>query len=181
MSPYTNITCKVLAASVLLGISTGSLAQWQWRDNSGRMTFSDTAPPANIPAKNIIKQPGGSSPTAVVEVGSSNTETKPLAPRARASAAAVAASGAASAPGQQTAENKKKEAEEAAKRKAAEEQMAKAKAENCQRARTSLATLKSGVRATSSVNEKGEAVVMDNAARSAEEKRLNEAIASNCN
>lgn len=68
----------------------------------------------------------------------------------------------------------KKQQEEAARRKAEDEKMAKLRAENCQQAKTALATLKTGVR-LSTVDAKGERSIMDDKARAAEEKRLNEA------
>ena len=73
----------------------------------------------------------------------------------------------------------KKQQEEAARRKAEDEKMAKLRAENCQQAKTALATLKTGVR-LSTVDAKGERSIMDDKARAAEEKRLNEAITTNC-
>ena len=76
-------------------------------------------------------------------------------------------------------EQKKKEEEEAAKKKAEEEKIAKTKADNCQRAKTALTTIKSGTRVATS-NSKGEREIMDDKARAAEEKRLNDVIASEC-
>jgi hypothetical protein len=36
-------------------------AQWQWVDKDGRKVFSDRAPPPDIPARNILRQPGSSA------------------------------------------------------------------------------------------------------------------------
>ncbi|MDO4795868.1 MAG: DUF4124 domain-containing protein [Brachymonas sp.] len=169
---------KTLIALGLLCFATGSMAQWQWVDRSGRKVFSDQPPPADIPEKSILKRPGGivSMPLSVV-----NEADQASAPASAASAARApqpAASEPALTPEQQK-KKKEEEAREAAKRKAEEEKVAKAKQENCQRAKTSLATLRTGLRVRT-VNEKGEPVVMDDKGRAAEEKRLKEIIARDC-
>lgn len=169
---------KALIALGLICFATSSMAQWQWVDRSGRKVFSDQPPPADIPEKSILKRPGGvvSMPLSVVN------ETDNASAPASAASAARAPQPTASAPGltpEQKKKQKEEEAREAAKRKAEEEKIAKGKQENCQRAKTSLATLKTGMRVRT-VNEKGESVVMDDKGRSAEEKRLKDVIARDC-
>lgn len=169
---------KTLIALGLLCFATSSMAQWQWMDRSGRKVFSDQPPPADIPEKNILKRPGGivSMPLSVV-----NEDDKASAPAPTVSAARSpqpTASEPALTPEQQK-KKKEEEAREAAKRKAEEEKIAKEKQENCQRAKSSLATLKTGMR-VHTVNEKGESTVMDDKGRSTEEKRLKDVIARDC-
>ena len=155
-----------------------AFAQWQWIDKDGRKVFSDQSPPADIPAKNIIKQPGGRAPAA--------------APAAAASAAAEAAvAGASAAKGSASApkvsgkdkelEEKKKQAEaaEAAKKKAEDEKLAKARAENCTRAKQAKAGFDSGER-IARINAKGEREYMDDATRAAEAKRVQGIVDSEC-
>ena len=77
------------------------------------------------------------------------------------------------------ARKKKADDEEAAKKKAEEEKIAKAKSENCERGKTGLATLQSGVR-MSSVNAKGEREIFDDAKRASETKRAQEVIDASC-
>ena len=76
---------------------------------------------------------------------------------------------------------KKKKAEEAevAKRKTEEERVLKAKVENCARAKQAKTTLSSNAR-IGHVNEKGEQTLMDEATRSAEVKRVQSIIESDC-
>ena len=76
---------------------------------------------------------------------------------------------------------KKKKAEEAevAKRKTEEEKVVKAKVENCARAKQAKTSFDSGVR-IARTNEKGEREVMDDAARSAEVKRIQSVIDADC-
>ena len=177
MTAFFSPVRQALLATSLLCAAASAVAQWQWIDGSGRRVYSDRPPPASVPLKNILKRPGGmAAPVTVV----SNTETVPAAsaPVASASAAATAPKPSASTQ-KAAAEQKKKEEEEAAKKKAEEEKIAKTKADNCQRAKTALTTIKSGTRVATS-NSKGEREIMDDKARAAEEKRLNDVIASEC-
>ncbi len=68
---------------------------------------------------------------------------------------------------------------EAQKKKAEEDKVAAARADSCQRARQSLATLDSGIR-LAQVNEQGERIIMDDAARASETQRLQGIVASDC-
>ena len=169
-------TAKRLIAVGFLCIASSSMAQWQWIDRSGRKVFSDRPPASDIPEKNIIRRPGAPLPVTIV----SNTETDTQANEpALAAPNTSAPQPSADAQKEKIAAEQKKQQEEAARRKAEDEKIAKQRAENCQRAKTALATLKTGVR-LSTVDAKGERSVMDDKARATEEKRLNEAIAANC-
>ena len=141
-----------------------AFAQWQWIDSSGRKVFSDQPPPPGIPNDKILKRPAGSRAV----------EPEPEAPAAKPPAPKVS--------GRETELEAKRRAASAAaaeKKKAQEEQVAKDKAENCERAKRAKATLDSGVRLTQT-NAKGETEIMDDNARAAEGKRLETAIARNC-
>ncbi|MDB5891436.1 MAG: hypothetical protein JWP47_2267 [Polaromonas sp.] len=173
---------KLASKSLVLMIagtafSLSAMAQWQWIDKDGRKVFSDRSPPADIQEKNILKRPAGSvRPTA--QPAADETMAKPApagsAPLAKASAPKLTGKDA-------ELEAKKKQAEdqEAAAKKAQEDKIAKARAENCDRAKSGMATLKSGVRMVGT-NAKGEQEVFDDARRAAETKRVQEIIDSNC-
>lgn len=150
-------------------------AQWQWLDRDGRKVFSDRPPPADIPEKSILKQPGGA------KAGTVDAVSTAAAPVAAASAARPAASAPKISGKDSDLEAKKKKAdeEEEAKRKADQEKVAKIKAENCERAQRSMTTLQSGVRITQT-NAKGEREVMDDAGRAAETKRVQGILESDC-
>ena len=152
-------------------------AQWQWLDKDGRKVFSDRPPPADIPAKSILKRPGGitaapvpseaEAPADVAAAGGTPvTKTVVNAPKISGKDPAL--------------EEKKKamEAEEGNKKKAAEEKFAKDKADNCARAQKALAVFASGKRVRST-NAKGESEFMSDEQRATESKRL-EAIATDC-
>jgi hypothetical protein len=168
------IRATTLWCLVFLGLSPlVATAQWQWIDQSGRRVFSDSAPPPEIPAKNILRQPSGSRSVAVP------------AQAAAAPAPAVAAQAAASAPrisGQDSALQQRVRANaqaEEAKQKEAQQEAARLKAENCQNARRGIATYNSGQR-VAIVNDKGEREVLDDAGRERELAKLRSIEQSEC-
>ena len=165
-------SARALFFALAMATSLTAAAQYQWIDKNGSRVYSDVAPPADIPAKNILKQPRGSSLSAPV------TEAPA---QAAAASAATPARGPATAGVDKALEEKKKQAEaaEAAKKKAEEQKLAQARAENCKRAREGKATLESGVR-MARTNEKGEREVLDDTQRAAELKRINGIIQSDC-
>lgn len=153
-------------------------AQWQWIDKDGRKVFSDRAPPADIPAKSIIKQPGGKAmPVAAASAPAADADSAPVT-----TAAAKPAASAPKVSGKDKGlEEKKKQADaaEAEKKKAEDEKLAKAKADNCARAKQAKAGFDSGVR-IGRTNAKGEREIMDDASRASETKRLAGIIESDC-
>ena len=159
-----------------LFICTASLAQYQWIDANGRKVFSDQPPPASVPAKKVVQQPGKTAPAAAsaeADVDSpAKTDAAP-APAAQAASKAKAVD--------KELEAKKKAADDelATKKKAEQEAQVKAKIENCARAKSAKAGLDSGIRIVQ-INGKGEREVMDDAARTAEAKRVQGIIAEDC-
>ena len=148
-------------------------AQWQWIDKDGRKVYSDQSPPADIPAKNVLKQPGlRTSPAAMAAEPVAAAGSQPAKP----AASAPKLSGK-----EKELEDKKKQAEavEAEKKKASEEQVAKLRAENCERAKRSKASFDSGAR-IARTNAKGEKEYLDDATRASEAKRLEGIIANDC-
>ncbi|MES2946851.1 MAG: DUF4124 domain-containing protein [Pseudomonadota bacterium] len=177
---------KLASKTLVLAIASGSfaltaIAQWQWIDKDGRKVFSDRSPPAEIQDKDILKRPSGSlrQPVAaqaalVAAAAAAKPASAASAPVAKASAPKLSGKDA-----ELEAKKKKAEEEEEAKKKAEDDKLAKARAENCERAKTSMLTLKSGVR-MSSMNAKGEQEVYDDAKRASETKRVQEIIDSSC-
>lgn len=156
----------VLAVATSLAC-TAAVAQWQWVDSAGRKVFSDTPPPPGIPDKDILKR---ASPAAA----------RPAAPAPTApSAAAPTAPQISGRDEQLEARKKQAEAQEQAAKKAEADKLAKARQDNCERAKRSKVTLDSGVR-MATTNAKGEREIMGDAARAAEVKRVNEIIQSSC-
>jgi hypothetical protein len=166
-------------ALVTAGLCTAAVAQWLWIDKDGRKVFSDRAPPPDVIEKNIVKRPAGraqsaAAPAAVTE--GTGTDAAQVAPVALVPASAPKPSGL-----DKELEAKKKQAAdaEAAKRKADEERVAKAKIENCARAKQAKSTFDSGVR-VAKTNASGEREIMDDAARATELKRIQSIIDVDC-
>ena len=174
-----NIVRIFLACAVLATCGSAS-AQYQWVDNDGRKIFSDRPPPADIPRKNVLKQPRGAqtapppvaAPTAPDSAADGGTQEAP----------AMATKGVSPSSGTDKAlEEKKKQAEaaEAARKKEEEQKLAAQRAENCKRALSVKASLDSGVR-IARTNEKGERQFLDDAERAAELQRVQAIIQSDC-
>lgn len=149
-----------------------AMAQWLWVDKDGRKVFSDRAPSADIPQKNILKKPGG---TAALPAPITETAAVP-APLVASKVSIPKPSG---KDAQLEARKKQAEAEEDAKKKAEEEKLAKSLAENCDRAKRALVTVRSGAR-IAVTNAQGEREVMDDDNRAKEVKRLQGIAESDC-
>lgn len=161
---------RPLALALLTTLASSSAyAQWLWIDETGAKVFSDTAPPPGIPDKNILKRPGA------------RAEVKPQPTAAESEATP---SPKVTGRDEQLEAKKKqaeKQAEEAAqaKKKAEADKLAKARADNCERAKRAKATMDSGVR-IATTNAKGEREIMDDKARAAEVQRIENVIRSDC-
>ena len=161
---------KLLLATAIAACSIPAMAQWQWIDGQGHRVFSDRAPPADIPAKNILRQPGGSLAAA----------QSSAAPAADAPVAKAADKPADKGVDKGLEEQKRKQEQKEAEAKQAEQAKRDAqRADNCNRAKQAKTTLESG-RMLSSVNAQGERGFMDEATRASETKRANDVIASDC-
>jgi len=151
-------------------------AQWEWIDKGGKKVFSDQAPPPDIPDKSIVRRAGSPSPRSNFAPAGAAPEVM-LAPAPSASAA--------SAPRptgvDKELEEKTRKAEEAEKAKqvAEAQKVAKAKADNCGRARQGKATFDSGIR-VARLNAQGEREIMDDKARATEQQRLQSVIDNDC-
>ncbi|MEN9631074.1 MAG: hypothetical protein RJA10_4302 [Pseudomonadota bacterium] len=157
----------LLVAAVSLTLAMPAMAQWKWRDASGRVTASDLPPPRDIPEKDVLQRP--------------STAQRAPAPAPAAASAAPAVASTAAQPVDKDLEARKRaaDAQQKAKQKAEEQRIASLRAENCGRARNHLATLESGQR-MARINAKGEREVIDDATRADETRRAREVIASDC-
>ena len=177
---------QLILLAVTCTWALGASAQWQWIDKDGRKVFSDRAPPQEIPEKNILKQPGGSRAPVPTRPASGSANEGPLNTTI-APAVTVAPSApkpTLNAPGtgkDKELEEKKAQAEaaEAAKKKTEDAKIAKARAENCTRARAAKAAFDSGTPITQA-NAQGERIFLDGPARAAEIKRIEEIVSSDC-
>jgi hypothetical protein len=168
------------ASALVLGFACAlplaASAQWQWIDNSGKKVFSDQPPPLDVPDKNILRRAGNATPPPRPSVVSPDADAAaPAAPKDVA-AAAPKPSGV-----DKELEEKTKKAEDAekAKRAAEADKIAKAKVDNCARARQSKATFDSGIRVVRA-NAQGEREFLDDNQRAAEVRRAQQTIDSDC-
>ena len=152
-------------------LPTISHAQWAWRDKTknNQVTYSDEAPPPNIPEGDVLKRPNTKSPSASA---------------APATAAPKPAPGAALAPilldPKLQAKRKEAEKQAAAEKQKEDERIAATRAANCESARTKLRTIESGIR-MARTNKQGETEILDDQARQAETKQAQDVIKSECN
>ncbi|MEG1735312.1 MAG: DUF4124 domain-containing protein [Comamonas sp.] len=161
---------KLFLIAAIAASAIPAMAQWQWIDARGQKVFSDRAPPTDIPAKNILRQPGAGASSRAAEA----------APAPGAVAPKTAEKPAESGVDKGLEEQKRKqEQQEAEKTRAEQAKREKSRQENCDRAKQAKATLTSG-RVLSSVNANGERGFMDEASRDAEVKRADAVIASEC-
>lgn len=163
---------RIALLSLACLVPLAASAQWQWLDKDGRKVFSDQAPPPDVPANRILKQPGSRAAAPAAEIAAPVTANAP----------AAGVDPALKPAGKDKAleeKRKQKEAAEAEKKKAAEEKFAQAREDNCRRARANKVTLDSGVR-IATTNAQGEKEFMDDARRAAELKRVEAIIARDC-
>ncbi|MBP7566236.1 MAG: DUF4124 domain-containing protein [Burkholderiaceae bacterium] len=185
---------SLLLAGAFCALPLAASAQWTWLDAGGRKVFSDKAPPPEVPERNIIKRPGGtvvrstapSAPAAAAAPAALSADAPADAPPNAAAASPGSASGAAAGARPPVGQDKEllertrqAEAAEAQRKKAEADQLARARADNCNRARQAKASLDSGVR-IAQVNAKGEREIMDDAARAAEARRVQQTIQADC-
>jgi len=165
----------VLGCVVALPLSVS--AQWQWLDKNGKKVFSDQAPPPDVPEKNILRRVG--PPPKARSTANPNVDAIPIETEAAAAPKAADGPKPTGVDKELEEKTKKAEADEKAKQAAEAAKLAKAKAENCSRARESKATMDSGMR-IARVNAKGEREILDDNQRVAEQRRLQSVIDSDC-
>jgi hypothetical protein len=163
-----------LLMAATAGLHVNAFAQWQWIDKDGHKVYSDRAPSADIPDKNILKRPAGRAPaSATPSEPSANSETTLAIP-------VLASSKPAGGLDKELEARKKKALEaEAAKRKVEDDRVAKARADNCVRAKRAKASFDSGTR-IARTNDAGEREVMDETAIAEEKKRVQSIIDRDC-
>lgn len=171
----TRLRTRHVAALTLLLVTavyaTGAAAQWAWKEESGRVVYSDHPPPPNMKIQ-ILRQPAG--PAAAPESRSASG----------ADAAKAGADKGGNAPktlAERDMEFRKRQQERAdAERKAQEEQQkSTARAADCERARGYLKSLEDGVR-IARTDASGNREYLDDAQRAAETERARKAVDSFC-
>lgn len=163
----------MLALWLALSLAAGpALAQWKWRDKSGRITVSDLPPPREVLEADILQRP--------------DPAQQPRAAAASASAGASAAAGSgpqatATPPIDKELQARKRaaDADKAAQEKAEADKLAAQRQDNCRNARNHVLALESGQR-MARVNDKGEREILDDRQRAAEMQRARAVVSSDC-
>lgn len=141
----------LLGPILLLLLSSAATAQvYSWKDASGKIHYGDR-PPAEREARRV---PGAPAATADVETARKTAAERKFAEREK----------------QATSESKQATEDPAQQR---------IREENCRRAKATLAALESG-EIRFSLNEKGERIALDGAAREAELSRARASVADWC-
>jgi hypothetical protein len=171
--PRTRRWAALLVAVVAGTYVTGAAAQWSWKEDNGRVVYSDRPPPPEIKSSQILRQP--------------STMTVAPAPQPATGDATKAGDGKPAASGpktiaEQEMEFRKRQQERAdAERKAQDEQKkSAAKAAECERARGYLRSLEDGMR-IARTDAQGNREFLDDAQRAEETERTRKMVQSLCN
>jgi hypothetical protein len=158
-----------LALTLVAVIYAGSAAaQWAWKEENGRVVYSDRPPPANVKIQ-ILRQPANS------------TVTSDSQPAAGGDAAKGADKGGPKSLAERDMEFRKRQQERAdAERKAQEDQQkSAARAADCERARGYMRSLEDGVR-IARTDSAGNREFLDDSQRAAEMERTRKTIDAVC-
>lgn len=156
---------------VCMSLAAPAAAQWAWRDENGRLVYSDRPPPAGVKTENIVRQPGARSAPQPPATGSGEV---------KASAQVETKAGPKTIADREMEFRKRQQERAEAERKQAEEQaQAARKAQECERARGYLRSLEEGQR-IARTDAQGNREFLDDAQRAAEIQRMREVVARNC-
>jgi hypothetical protein len=147
-----NRITKVFALALLL-CSLQAAAQWTWRDENGRLVFSDQPPPASIKPDQIVRQP--SQPAGATSADPAKTTSATASP---------ATTKAANKP---VLPPPKAQQKQEAEGKSAAQAASELREQNCERARRYLRALETGQR-VAIPDAQGNPVVLDDAGRAEE-------------
>ena len=160
----------MLAATLLFAAEVA--AQWAWKDDNGRLVFSDRPPPSSIKPEQLVRQPGTGSSQPALRAGDElpRDASKPDVSKAGPKTLA-----------EREMEDRKRQTEraEAEKKSAEQQQLAQRRQQECERSRGYLRALEDGVRVTRT-DAQGNREFLDDSQRSAEQARVREMITRDC-
>lgn len=167
---------------LLYGVAAAASAQWAWRDENGRTVYSDQPPPVTVKQSDLLRQPepAPNPPSDSNGIGGPSQPNTATAAPATKPAASPAPKAPTMAERELEFRKRMKERADAEKKLADAEAEASRKTEDCERARSYLQSLDSGVRLVRT-NPDGSPELMDEAQRAAEAQRAHEIIDTRCN
>ena len=141
----------LLLVPLLASGAAAAQSMYKWVDQNGKVTYSDQPPVGKVRSNEVISIPGSTNPGAARQLIDQDAQFR-------------------------------KRQDDAAKAQAAaakKEELDKQKINTCARARTELRSLRDNTPLVV-LNEKGERVLLDGAARDAESKRMETFVEENC-
>ena len=173
MTRRSPILAALAVAFVAGTFAAGASAQWAWKDDNGRLVYSNIPPPPSIKPAQIVRQPGAAPQAARASAPADGEAEKP--------AAAPAAANAPKTYAERDAEFRKRQQERADNERKTQEEQQKAaqKAADCERSRGYMRALEDGVRVTRT-DAAGNREYIDDAQRAAEMDRMRKAIRELC-
>ena len=162
-------TPRIAATLTMFCMTTAAFGQYIWLDEKGGKQYSDMPPPASIPQKNILKQPGKSYSAPQTSSDNADAPAKSPAVAEKTNVPMTTA--------ERNADFKKRQAKQAEEEaKTAEEaKNAAAKAKNCENAKSYHRSLVSGER-ISTTDKNGEKTFLDDGQRAKEIKEAQAAL-----
>jgi hypothetical protein len=162
----------------LSALTAPAMGQWAWKDDNGRVVYSDRPPPAGVKTDRIVRQPTNAQTVLPSQPGqATGVATATVQP---ASDPRAASSGPRSLAEQEMEFRKRQQERADAERKAQEEQTKSAsKAAECERARGYLRVLEEGGR-VARTDSSGNREFLDDAQRAAEVDRTKKVVQQTC-
>ncbi|HEY8101262.1 MAG TPA: DUF4124 domain-containing protein [Burkholderiaceae bacterium] len=159
---------RIATTLTLLSFTSLALAQYVWLDDKGVKQYSDMPPPASVPQKQILKQPGRSYSASQTSNDSSSDASS-----AAKSASSSDESNMPMTIAEKNAEFQKRRAKQAEQeaKAAAEAKIAANKAKNCENARNYYRSLTTGER-IAATDKNGERTFLEDDQRAKEVKDM---------
>jgi type IV secretory pathway VirB10-like protein len=171
-----------MARALLLGLTVfalagDALAQWAWKDDNGRVVYSDRPPPSGVKSGSIVRQPSNAQTVLPPQQAGAAADSQRPATEGRP----PAASNAPKTVAEQEMEFRKRQIERAeAEKKAQDEQQRNAtKAAECERAKGYLKAVEDGQR-IARTDASGNREFLDDSQRVAEAERARKIMQSTC-
>ena len=170
-TPHVRRVAALAVGFLLVGQAA---AQWAWKDDNGRLVFSDRPPPAGVKPDLIVRPPGQSG-SYVPSLRSGDEPQRADATRADSSKAAPRTMA------EREMEYRKRQTElaEAEKKQAEQQALNTRRQQECERSRGYLRALEDGMRVTRT-DAQGNREFIDDNQRAAEMARVREMLARDC-
>jgi hypothetical protein len=178
-------TARRISLATATGLLVGAfampaLAQWAWRDSTGRTVYSDQPPPADIRSDQITRQPGPGAQTLGTAPSNTNGPAAAPAPDSKGDGKEPAKTGPKTIAEREMEFRKRQQESADAEKKQAEEQARNdQRSAECERMRGYLKALEDGQR-IARTDGQGNREYLDDDQRAAEMSRMKEGLSRAC-